>query len=45
MNWLARWAFRRIVAPRIIGFIWTGFWASPGEILPPHDIEVIFRGK
>lgn len=46
MNMLARWLFRRIVGPRIIGFIWLGeFGADPGSILPPNEVEVIFRGK
>lgn len=44
MNWLARWAFRRIVAPRIIGFIvYADQSVYPGEILPPLDVEVVFR--
>lgn len=43
---LAGWLFRKAVEKHIIGFIWLGdFGAAPGSILPPHEVEVIFRGK
>ena len=45
-DWLARWAWRRLVAPRAIGYIWLGeFPAYPGEILAPSDVEAVFRGR
>lgn len=44
MNRIARWLFRRIVAPRIIGYIWVGqFPAYPGEVVSPDEVEVVFR--
>lgn len=46
MNMLARWLFRRIVEPRVIGVIWLGeFNAEPGSIMPPHEVEVLLRGE
>lgn len=45
MNMLARWLFRRIVGPRVIGYIWLGdHGADVGEVLSPQDVEVVFRG-
>lgn len=43
---LARWLFGKMVERQIIGFIWLGgFGADPGSILPPHEVEVLFRGR
>ena len=45
MNALARWLFRRIVAPRIIGFIYVGRGLPPvpGTVLGASEVEAVFR--
>lgn len=40
MNALARWAFRWLVAPRVIGYRWT--MTSDVASLAPEDVEVVF---
>jgi len=43
---LAAWLFGKMSEKHVIGFIWLGeFPACPGEILAPHEVEVVFRGK
>lgn len=45
MNRLACWLFRRI-EKRVIGYIMLGeFPVYPGEIVSPHEVEVVFRGR
>ena len=45
MNWLARWAFRLLVAPRIQHYYWTGEESDLGIRIPPKWVKVVFRGR
>ncbi len=43
---LAGWLFRKLVEKHIIGIIWLGRDSLvPGSIMPPHEVEVLFRGR
>lgn len=44
MTWLARWAWRVLVAPKVEGYVWLGrAYVNPGETMRPEEVEVMFR--
>lgn len=45
MNMLARWLFRRIVKPRIMGVLVNDKVTGARYVFKPDEMTVVFRGR